>query len=116
MTAWPYPADSPTARARRIAQAYREALNVARPDLCAQLDAAMNGYGETWIAPAPVIHDLDDWLTPAEAADIAAIGVDGIRALRHRDRLQGTLTSDGWRYRYRDVLDAMTIKRRRSRS
>lgn len=116
MTTWPYPGDSPVARARRIAQAYRAALRVQMPALCDQLDDMMTGYGEGWVAPAVITVDEDQWLTPGEAADLACVKVPAIGQMRRRGVLAGTETPDGWRYRYRDVLHAMTGTRSRGES
>lgn len=114
MTGWPYPGDSPVARARRIARAYREHLAVADPARCAELDAACEAWGQTWIAPRTLRYDLDDWLRPADAADIAAVSVATLRKMRTRGRLVGRRTSEGWRYRARDVLALATGVRTRS--
>jgi hypothetical protein len=101
---WPFAGDLPLARARKIARAYRERLAEVDPELCASLDALCDDWGETWIAPRPLRYGLDDWLTPAEAADVSAVSVAAIRKARHDGRLAGRRTADGWRYQARDVL------------
>jgi YD repeat-containing protein len=108
---YPYPGDAPLVKARRIARAYREAGLTDDPKAeVARLDALCVQWGQTWIAPAVVVHDLDDMLTPAEAADVAAVGIAGIRQLRLRGRLAGEKNRDGqWRYRYRDVLNVISV-------
>jgi hypothetical protein len=78
-----------------------------------ELDALCVGWGETWMAPRAARYDLDDWLTPAEAADAAAVSVAAVRQWRHRGRLVGRRTPDGWRYRARDVLALAAEVRRR---
>lgn len=114
MTGWPYPGDSPLARARRVAHAYRAALNDADPQRCTVLDNQIRGYGETWATPTPDLHDLDDWLTPAQAADAAAITTNAIRLWRTRGRLPARQRTDGtWEYQLRDILAVLTATRRR---
>ncbi len=113
MSAWPYPGDAPLARARRVARAYREHLLRVDPDLCATLDDQMTSFGETWLAPRILRYDLDDWLSPREAADIAGVSVACVRQWRARGRLTGRHTAKGWRYRARDVLVLSGEVRRR---
>lgn len=71
-------------------------------------------WGEAWVAPRVVTYDLNDMLSPSEAADVAAVGVATIRQWRARGLLTGTHASDGWRYRARDVLAVVADLRRRS--
>lgn len=111
---WPFSGDAPLARARRIARAYRELAAAADLSRCAELDELCSAWGETWVAPRVVRYDLDDWLTPAEAADAAAVSVAAVRQWRHRGRLAGRHTKDGWRYLAREVLAlAAEVRRRR---
>jgi hypothetical protein len=114
MTGWPYPGDSPLARARRVAQAYRAALDTADPDTCRRLDGLARRWGETWAVPSVSVHDLDDWLTPAQAADLACVSTGHLRVWRHRGRLTGRQRLDGtWEYLARDVINLVTATRRR---
>jgi hypothetical protein len=116
MTGWPYPGDSPLARARRLAQAYRAALADTDPGACDQLDERARTWGETWIVPAVITHDLDDWLTPTQAADLACVDPAHLRTWRHRGRLTGRQRPDGgWEYQARDILELLTNRRRRPR-
>jgi hypothetical protein len=111
---WPYPGDSPLARARRLAQAYRAALQEADATGCDTLDVLARRWGETWAAPEPTAYDLDDWLTPAQAADLAYVRADTLRQWRRRGRLTGRHTSGGWLYRARDVIELAAQTRRRT--
>lgn len=111
--AWPFLGDAPLARARRIARAYRERLAAVDPSRCAELDEMCLAWGEGWVAPRTLRYGLDDWLTPAEAADAAAVSVAAVRQWRHRGRLTGRQTDDGWRYLARDVLALAAQARRR---
>jgi hypothetical protein len=113
MSTWPYPGDSPLARARRIAQAYREHLMVADPDACTRIDAQLREWGEAWMVPRTIVCDLDDWLDPADAADLVCVTVATIRQWRGRGRLAGRHTRNGWRYRARDVIAVAATARKR---
>jgi len=113
---WPYPGDSPVARARRVARAYREVVARLDPDACAELDERLAGWGETWLAPRIVTYDLDDWLSAAQAADVAAVSVACLRQWRGRDRLRGRQVGGRWEYRARDVLTLAAEVRRRGGS
>lgn len=111
---WPYPGDSPLARARRLAGAYRAALQTANPAACTDLDNLAQRWGETWLAPTPARHNLDDWLSPADAADLAAVTTNTLRQWRHRGRLTGRQQPDGtWQYQGREILALLAERRRR---
>lgn len=112
---WPYPGDSPLARARRVAQAYRARYADNDPEGCAQLDALLTSWGQAWIAPTVENHDLDDWVGPAEAADLAAVDPATLRVWRSRGRLHGRPHGRSWEYRVRDVLALVSTVRHRAR-
>lgn len=57
--AWPYPGDTPLDRAQRCAHAYRAELLKLAPDLVRTIDEKLTSLGEPWVAPQPVILDLD---------------------------------------------------------
>lgn len=107
---WPFPDDSPVARARKVAIAYREHLMVANPTLCAAVDDAMLAYGQAWVAPAVELHDEDDLLTPNQAAEMLSITLGALRQYRLRGRLHGVKTVDGWRYRALDVRSLPIVR------
>lgn len=110
---WPYPGDSELARARRVAQAYREHLHTANPTLCAAVDETMVGYGETWVVPHLVTCELDDWLTVTQACDLAAVKPATLRQWRARGRLSGELVDGEWMYLARDILAVVSEVRYR---
>lgn len=101
---WPYPGDSPVARARRVAHAYRARLHLADPQQCADLDATMRGWGQTWAVPTVVTYDLDDWLSVAQAAEVGAVSPAMLRVWRHRGRIIGRQQGRVWFYQARDVV------------
>lgn len=112
---WPYPGDSPLARARRVAHAYRARLADTNPTACAELDQLLATWGQTWVVPSLANHDLDDWVGPADAAQLAAVDPATLRVWRHRGRLTGRRTHSGWEYRVRDVLELVSTTRHRTR-
>lgn len=111
---WPWPGDSPLARARKVAQAYREHLHTANPTVCAALDDTMTAYGEPWVVPQVITATDDQWLTPAQAADMLGMSVDSVGQLRRRGRLTGRKTRQGWRYRTADIRALAAQPRRRT--
>jgi hypothetical protein len=115
-TPWPFPGDSPVARARRIAHAYRARLDLLRPDACEDLDRKFMAMGETWIAPRVITVGMDEWLTPEQAADLGGVGLPTLRAWRSRGRLIGYRNVHGdWQYRAADILALITNTRTRNR-
>lgn len=77
---WPFEVErgNPTAIARRIAQAYREALNLANPTLCSQVDDMARLYGQDW-AIGGIAYDDDELVTITEAARILCISGQTVR-------------------------------------
>lgn len=114
MSDWPYPGDSPLARARRVARAYREHLHQVDPLRCNEVDEQMAGWGQGWIAPRVLRYELDDWLSLADAADVAAVERGCLRQWRARGKIVGRHTTTGWQYRARDVLRLASEVRRRA--
>lgn len=110
---WPYPGDSPIARARRVAHAYRARLHDINTQACDEMDKRMRDWGQDWVIPRVVAYDPGEWLTPAEAADLAAVDTDTLRQLRRRGRLSGRRNGRSWEYRAADVLALNTTPRRR---
>lgn len=115
---WPWPGETATERARRIANALLEQL----PDdaRSAAVNAA-RAFGETWLGESLVIHTPDQDITGMEAAQLVAVSEDVIRRWActahpdHPDR--PLLPRFGWRgrrrtYLVRDVLDAAGAVRR----
>jgi hypothetical protein len=76
---WPWPGDSELARARKIAQAYREHLKLANPIVCRTLDEVMLAYGQTWVAPDEMGYDDGSAITTAQAALLVSVRVETIR-------------------------------------
>jgi hypothetical protein len=113
-SAWPWPADSPTDQARRVAQSYRAALLAQLPDECAALDRRMVELGQSWIAPQVHQYDPMDLLTVAEVADYCSVKINTVYEWRRRG-LEVTTTPDGDRHRV-DHVDAYRARVRRRRA
>jgi hypothetical protein len=114
---WPFPGDAPVARARKVALAYRHALLAADPEAAHALDRRMIGWGQFWVVPRDVVYADDEWITAAQAAELACTTPGYLRELRRRGRLHGRLAPDGRSYLYRagDIYRLSTAVRRRSR-
>lgn len=110
--AWPWPADTTLDRARRVAQAYRQALLKATPDECARLDAQMAAVGQAWVLPAANTHEPMDLLTADLAAEEMRVARRTIYAWREKG-LPVVETPDGPRYRVADLHEYVTAQRRR---
>jgi hypothetical protein len=112
---WPYPGDSPAARARRVALAYRQRLLKVAPAVCADLDATMRDFGQHWAIPRPVVADPEAWVSARDAAELAAIGLSTLRKLRERGRLTGRRISPRrWEYQVKEVMSLTTQPRPRT--
>ncbi|MFN3600520.1 MAG: MerR family transcriptional regulator [Dietzia sp.] len=113
MTArWPFPADSPLDRARRVAASYREAARSAGVDV-AGLDAHFARLGESWPGGVESTTD-DDHLTAAEVEEQLSIPATRVRQWRVRGLLEPVSLAPT-RYRAGDVrrLEAAMRTRRR---
>jgi len=113
---WPYPGDGPAARARRVAQAYRSALEQAAPALCYTLDGQMRALGQTWIVPERMMFDPDEWLSPSQAADLACVEIPTIRQMRHRKVIKGRHNGKHWEYQVKEIMAAFARPRGRNRN
>lgn len=109
---WPWHADSPLDRARRVACNYRDALAHRDPEACRTLDDKVRGLGQGWIVAQPVVYDHDDLLTVDEVAEMTHVRPGTVAQWRRRG-LVATNTPDGFRYRVADVLAYHAQRRRR---
>jgi hypothetical protein len=100
---WPWPADTPTERARRIARSYRNALHDKDSARCEQLDIQAAELGQGWVVPRILTVEPDDLLTRWEAAEYCDVKVKTISEWRRRG-LVVTPTPDGDRYRVADLI------------
>jgi hypothetical protein len=100
--AWPWPADTPTDRAQRVALAYREALQKLDPMAAAKLDGRFTELGQRWVVPRPNPYEPNDLLTAEQAADLCNVKPRTLDTWRSRG-LQVTTTPDGIRYRVADI-------------
>jgi hypothetical protein len=108
---WPNEKDRPVDRARQVAAEYRRALAIADPDACAAIDSAAVAAGETWVSPTVAIHDLDDLVSVADAAEMCARSVRWVYAWIAKDRTNRVKGDSPTRVRIGDVLDAVAYER-----
>lgn len=116
MNEWPYPGDSPNARIRRVAHAYRATLEMYAPLACRELDTRMRNMGQHWVVPHAITVEPDQWLTPAQAADLMCVEVDAIRQLRRRGVITGRRVDNRWQYQVREIENAFARPRSRNRT
>lgn len=112
MSAWPWPGDSPVARARRIALAYRAALHDHAPGLAADLDTRFTRWGESWVAPRHVPPG-DELVSAEDAGTLIGISSGAIGKLRRDGRIQGVKTGRKYEYAVADVYRLSSEARRR---
>ncbi len=110
---WPNHHDNPTTRARRVALAYRTALETHNPRACAELDQTMRQLGQHWATPNPCIYDADDHIPAAEAAELAGIGLPALAAARRKGTIPATQTgARTYTYRVADILTYTATRNR----
>lgn len=109
---WPWQADTTLDRARRVAQAYRQALEKAAPEECARLDAQMAAVGQTWVLPAVSTYEPMDLLPAELAAEEMRVARRTIYSWREKG-LPVVETPDGPRYRVADLHEFLAAQRRR---
>ncbi len=102
MTAWPFPGDSPVARARRVAGAYRQIAAATNPAAVAEADQRFTQWGETWVAPGPPVA-LNDLVSAETAGNLIGVSAAAIRTARRRGRIVGVPFGKHHRYRVSDV-------------
>lgn len=110
MTRWPFPADSPLDKARRMCAAYREVARSAGADVAA-LDAHFARLGESWVGGVEHTGD-DDVVTAAEAEDRLGIPASRVWQWKARGMLDPVADSPT-RYRVHDVRELEAAMRRK---
>ncbi len=110
---WPWPADTPLDRARRLAGSYRSALGGADPLACARLDEWAVAHGQGWVVPASWPYGDDELITCQQVADLCHIELTTVYRW-HQRGLRYTDTRDGIRVKVADLL-AFEQQRRQER-
>jgi hypothetical protein len=114
---WPWPGDTPTERARRIANSLLGLLPATERPVWT---ARAHTLGETWLGDSLVIHEPEDAITGLEAAAMLNVSEAAIRkwaTVAHPDdATRPLLPRAGWAGRRRtyvvaDLLDAARIVR-----
>lgn len=96
---WPWPGDTPTERARRIANSL---LMLLPADERPVWTARAHAIGETWLGETLVRWTADDVVPPGDAARLVHRTTADLRRWVH----DGLLKRVGRGYRVGDVLDA----------
>lgn len=124
---WPWPGDTDTVIARKVAVAYRTHLHAAAPAACDRVDDAMRGFGQLWVVSSLVTTEADSLVTTTEAAELAGVTVETVRQWRKRgyiDRdgkrrylvVRGLNEQDWPMFLAREVLEVVAVTRSRRRS
>ena len=102
-SAWPWPADTPLDRSRRVAQSYRDALERSDPAACHAIDAWAADHGQGWVRGQQWDYDDDHLFTLGEVADLAFVELRTVYRW-HQLGLPYTDTVDGLRVRAGDLV------------
>lgn len=100
---WPWAADTPLDRARRLLQSYRAALMDLSPETVAALDEWAAEHGQGWVTGQRWEVHVDELLTLDEVADLAQVQLATVYRW-HQRGLDYTRTVDGLRVRVGDLL------------
>jgi hypothetical protein len=111
---WPWPADTPLERARRLLRGYRDALTELAPSTAKRLDDWALEHGEMWVIGAAVTFDDDELLTLQEVADLVGVKTKTVYQWHWRG-LRYTSTVDGDRVRMGDLVEWERNRRLRRR-
>lgn len=111
---WPWPADTPVDRARRVAQMYRHVLTDENATRCAEVDERMRQLGQNWVVPHAEVYDDHDLLDTELAADYLHVQPRTIDEWKRRG-LPCVHTPDGVRYRVVDLRQWQASRRRARR-
>lgn len=96
---WPWPGDSPTDRARAVANSLLGLLPRSERDIAIRKARAV---GESWLGADLLRWDISDVVTTAEAAQMIHVGASTIRKWHSLGYLPNRGTG---KYRVGDVLD-----------
>jgi hypothetical protein len=113
--AWPWAADTPLDRARRLALTYRAALATSAPDAAARIDAWARDHGQAWVDPIDWLPGDDELLTLAEVAHLCAVQIRTVYTW-HQRGLRYTNTPDGARVRGADLIAFEQTRRQRRKT
>lgn len=91
---WPWPADSSTERARRVALSYREALRDHDPQHCDGLDRTVLQFGESWILPAAEIPEVE-FMSAKDLGVVLGMPASTIRAWASRGHIDSRVDDGG---------------------
>lgn len=113
---WPFPADSPTVRARKIALSYRGWVWNLDQERCRELDERAVQLGQGWVRPLESeVVDIDELLSADQIGELLTIDPRTVRMWSYRGHIERLGDDGAPRYRFRDVLDYLA-KTHRKRS
>jgi hypothetical protein len=101
--AWPWPADTPLDRSRRVAQSYRALAATVDPDGVAALDTWNVDHGQGWVVEQEWDYDENDLWTLDEVAERCHVQIGTVYRW-HQRGLPYTDTPDGLRVRVGDLV------------
>jgi hypothetical protein len=97
---WPWCGDTREDRARRVALSYRRLMEMALAgqidDPAAafeQLDSKWLELGQHWLKPGQTPLDLDEWMTPADMAELFSIDPHDLRNWAARGHIRAIIDS-----------------------
>lgn len=109
---WPEPTDGLTARARKIAIAYRQLIldhldtgdaNTKLREALTELDTRMRGYGQYWVTGTAEAFDDDEWVPADIGGDIVGLSSSRLSHLRIAGALEGKRMGRAFYYRVGDL-------------
>lgn len=110
---WPWPTDSPTDRARRVALSYRRLMEltlageISDPAAAlVKLDTKWQELGQHWLIPSMVPLDLDEWLPAGEMAELFHVDPRAFRDWHRRGHIRMIVNANHQRcYCVGDVVE-----------
>jgi excisionase family DNA binding protein len=73
------------------------------PEVCAELDAQMIEYGQTWVTPRMVTYLDDDLLTADQVAEYCDVTLKTVYMWRAQRGMPSISTRDGIRFVFKEV-------------
>lgn len=109
---WPFPADTPLERARKVGQSYRTALMSVDPEHCRLLDQKAVEVGQGWVRPFETeFADLNQLMTPDRVAEMFTLDPRTVRMWGYRGHVKVRGKEGRPRYRLGDVIDYLAKTR-----
>jgi len=111
LNTWPWPTDSREDRARRVALSYKRLIELALAgqiddpaSALQQLNTKWQKLGQGWVKPADTPLHLDDWLTPAELAELFHVDPQSFSHWARRGHIRAVDRNGKRLYRVGDIV------------